>query len=145
MKKLIVLFLLLCSGVIYFIGSGCSGEDSCAAKPPGPEIAGPTVDDCSTVPVPVSDFTTAKTEYLVGETVNYTFTGTLGVPEDNGIRYKWVLPGAEADFIDLVEKNPSIHYNAPGIYSAAVTVKNGCWSNKKIKLHYITIKAPGVE
>ncbi len=149
MKKLIVVFVLLCSGVIYFIGSACTGEDGCGEEEDITEIEGPTLDDCSTVPVPVADFTPTKTEYLVGEMVTYTFTGTLGVipSEDDLISYMWDLPGSHSYGTDWGGSGPfSVYYSAPGIYSASVRVYNGCyWSNKKIKIIYITIKAPGGE
>lgn len=139
MKKLIVLFLLLCSGVIYFIGSGCSGEDGCGTKPTEPEIAGPTVEECSWVTVPKADFTVDVNEYYVGQTVTYKFTGEKGNGKNTWL--KWTLPGtAEGSYLLLDETAISVVYPLAGSYTVSLKVFNSCWSDRKTMYHYVLIK-----
>jgi PKD repeat protein len=145
MKKFIVLFLLLCGGVIYFIGSACSGEDSCAGKEEGPVLSGPTVQDCACVTVPKADFTVDKNEYYVGQTVTYIFTGdkgndNLGIAKNTFL--EWTLPGtAEGTYSFLVETSVSVVYPLPGSYTVSLNVRNACWSDRKIMYQYVRIYA----
>jgi PKD repeat protein len=134
MKKLIVLFLMVCSGAIYFIGSSCTGSQ---ATDPGPSNNG-----CTFYTVPVADFTTETTEYFVGNIVHFTFTGKVGGPDSRDITYLWNFPGAFNVGEEKYSMNPIVQYKIAGTYSVGCTINNGCWSNKKSKSNYITIKDP---
>jgi PKD repeat protein len=130
MKKLIIIFLLVISGAIYFIGSSCVGESLEMQK-----SAGVTVDDCTTVAVPKVDFTVDKNEYYVGQTVAYKFTGDKG-----NARYtffEWTLPGTADGF--SVDENPVVVYPLAGSYTVRLKVRNSCWADQKIMYNYISI------
>jgi len=139
MKKLIVLFLLACTGGIYFIGSGCqeiiNGME-------GPDEAG-----CTLYSVPKADFTTSKTEYFVGDPVTFTYTGTTGAKDDKNIVWDWTFHGPTYGDgpLGVNGRNPVVTFYSPGTYYVKVTVKNPCWNNKKEKYNYITIKTKGGE
>jgi hypothetical protein len=140
MKKLIVVFVLLCSGVIYFIGSGCSGD--CDGKKEEPVLSGPTVEECACVTVPKADFTVDKNEYYVGQTVTYIFTGdkgnSTGIAKDTFL--EWTLPGtADSVYIFLQETSVSVVYAYAGYYTVSLKVYNPCWSDRKIMYHYVQI------
>jgi hypothetical protein len=148
MKKLIVIFLLLCSGVIYFIGSGCTGDDGCSGKPIS-EISGPTVDNCATVPVPVSDFQAEVAQFYVGDTVKFRFTGS-GMDEVPGsgrncIFEWWFLGSAQGITLWFMSEDDKIKYHKyseVGTTQVKLVCSNGCWFNTKVKTYTVTLR-PG--
>lgn len=145
MKKLIVLFLLLCSGVIYFIGSGCSGEDGCGTKPPDPEIAGPTVDNCSTFPVPVVAFQAVPAQFYVGDWVTFTFTGSgmdQGTSSEN--MFQWTFPGTiqGGGPYGIYGRSHTVQYLEEGTFRVGLVATNRCWHARGGRTYTVTLR-PG--
>lgn len=91
-----------------------------------------TIQDQQTT-LPIASFTTSKTQYIVGETVNFNNTSL------NANSYSW-------DFGDgrmSVATNPSITYDAPGSYTVKLTARNSInQSDTEEKTIYVTTPGP---
>jgi PKD repeat protein len=134
MKKLIVILLLACGGAIYFLASSC---DELLG-----ESVGPSEEGCTLLSLPEVDFTADKKDNVVGETVTFRYTGTLGGDEEMNVSWYWEFPGTDVGFVRGKNKNPTVQYIKAGVYEVVLTVVNRCWLDKERKAGFIIIN-PG--
>ncbi len=82
---------------------------------------------------PTSDFYANKTTYCMGQTVNYLSDVSGGT----ATTYTWNFPAGTPSISNL--QNVSVTYNAPGLYSASLTVANSSGNHTTSKTQYVNI------
>lgn len=84
---------------------------------------------------PSAGFTAAPTSGCGPLTVQFTSTSSA-----NAVNYNWSFPGGNP--ASSTAQNPSVVYNAPGVYSVTLIVSNGAGSDTTTLNNYITVN-PG--
>ena len=86
---------------------------------------------------PVSDFTADQTNVNIGASVNFTDLST-----NNPTGWIWSFDGGDPS--SSTDQNPSVVYNAAGVYTVEMTASNAYGNgNTETKVDYITVSAVG--
>ncbi|NPD44179.1 lamin tail domain-containing protein [Lentimicrobium sp. S6] len=89
------------------------------------EVIDPTI-------APIANFSANLTTIFVGQSVLYT-----DLSENEPVTYSWTFEGGTPVSSSL--QNPSVTYNAPGIFDVTLFVENTAGDDEMVKTDYITV------
>ena len=121
MKKLLLIFLLVCSGIIYTLESGCKKKDE-APAPNAYENTG-----CGGAPLPTCSIEASETETYTGNGIWFEAKGLSA----DVIKCEWTFLGSAKGDQPIIGNSTGRYWSSPGEYPVKLRVFNGCWWTTK--------------